>query len=45
MVDVGGSHGEVVSAIASKFPNLNYIVQDLPNTIATVPKLNDSLPF
>ncbi|KAL2047480.1 hypothetical protein ABVK25_011464 [Lepraria finkii] len=34
VVDVGGSTGEMMIALATKFPLLNAVVQDLPNTIA-----------
>ena len=33
VVDVGGSHGTVAISIAKRFPNINCIVQDLPNVI------------
>jgi hypothetical protein len=33
IVDVGGSHGSVMLSIASRFPSLKYIIQDLPATI------------
>ncbi|RDK45505.1 O-methyltransferase [Aspergillus phoenicis ATCC 13157] len=34
IVDVGGSNGEVSIEIASQYPNVQCIVQDLPDTIA-----------
>ncbi|KAF2795491.1 O-methyltransferase [Melanomma pulvis-pyrius CBS 109.77] len=34
VVDVGGSGGHASVALASAFPNLNFIVQDLPETVA-----------
>ncbi|EEA24943.1 O-methyltransferase, putative [Talaromyces marneffei ATCC 18224] len=34
VVDIGGSHGKAMVAIAEKFPSLRFIVQDLPSTIA-----------
>ncbi|TVY33615.1 O-methyltransferase [Lachnellula subtilissima] len=34
VVDIGGSHGQAVLAIAKKFPSLHFVVQDLPSTIA-----------
>ncbi|KAI9649206.1 hypothetical protein NHQ30_001774 [Ciborinia camelliae] len=43
IVDVGGSHGYVSIELAKKFPNLNFIVQDLSNTIASAPELDASL--
>ena len=30
VVDVGGGHGGVSSAIATRFPNIRFVVQDLP---------------
>ena len=41
IVDVGGSHGQYTIPIVQKFPTLRCIVQDLPETIATAPKLPD----
>ncbi|KAF2172651.1 hypothetical protein M409DRAFT_62405 [Zasmidium cellare ATCC 36951] len=35
VVDVGGSHGHLSIAIASKFPHLHFIVQDLPESVST----------
>ncbi|OBR10554.1 O-methyltransferase [Colletotrichum higginsianum IMI 349063] len=35
VVDVGGSHGQLAVEIASKFPHLKFIVQDLPETVET----------
>lgn len=34
VVDVGGSRGHVSAFIAQKFPNLHFVVQDLPSTTA-----------
>lgn len=34
VVDIGGSHGKAMVAIAERFPSLRFIVQDLPPTIA-----------
>ncbi|RAH78847.1 sterigmatocystin 8-O-methyltransferase [Aspergillus japonicus CBS 114.51] len=34
VVDVGGSRGQVAVAVASKFPALKFVVQDLESTIA-----------
>ncbi|KAK8016791.1 O-methyltransferase [Apiospora rasikravindrae] len=39
VVDLGGGHGDAVVAVASKFPHLKFMVQDLPQTIATAPKI------
>ncbi|KAF2732229.1 sterigmatocystin 8-O-methyltransferase precursor [Polyplosphaeria fusca] len=33
VVDVGGSHGLVCIALAKEFPNLQFVVQDLPKVI------------
>jgi len=35
IVDLGGSHGDVSIALARHYPNLTFIVQDLPNAIAS----------
>jgi ubiquinone/menaquinone biosynthesis C-methylase UbiE len=35
VVDVGGSHGDVAISLARKYPKLTYIVQDLPNVVAS----------
>ncbi|KAE9365008.1 S-adenosyl-L-methionine-dependent methyltransferase [Stipitochalara longipes BDJ] len=35
IVDLGGSHGHVSIELAKNYPNLSFIVQDLPNTIAS----------
>ncbi|RAL08036.1 S-adenosyl-L-methionine-dependent methyltransferase [Aspergillus homomorphus CBS 101889] len=34
VVDIGGSNGEVSTAIAERYPDVRCIVQDLPDTIA-----------
>ncbi|THC88441.1 hypothetical protein EYZ11_012113 [Aspergillus tanneri] len=34
VVDIGGSRGHIAVAIASQFPSLTFIVQDLPSTVA-----------
>ena len=34
VVDVGGSHGDVSIAIAQAYPTLQFVVQDLPETIS-----------
>ncbi|KAJ5825967.1 Sterigmatocystin 8-O-methyltransferase [Penicillium riverlandense] len=41
-VDVGGAHGDIALAAAASYPHLQYIVQDLPEVIATAPR--DSSP-
>jgi hypothetical protein len=38
VVDVGGSHGFVCIDLAKRFKNIRFVVQDLPKTIASVPK-------
>jgi hypothetical protein len=43
IVDLGGSHGFVCIELAKQFPNLKFVVQDLPKTIASAPQLDDSL--
>jgi hypothetical protein len=49
VIDIGGSHGHAMVAIAEKFPSLRFIVQDLPATIAArrpIPeKYNDYISF
>lgn len=32
VVDVGGGHGGVSTVLAASFPNINFVVQDLPGT-------------
>ncbi|KAK0105630.1 hypothetical protein ONS95_004160 [Cadophora gregata] len=43
IVDIGGSHGFVCIALAERYPNLKFVVQDLPKTVASAPKLSDDL--
>ncbi|KAF5516137.1 O-methyltransferase aurJ [Colletotrichum siamense] len=38
VVDVGGSHGQLAAQVATKFPRLKFIVQDLPETVAAAQK-------
>lgn len=33
-VDVGGSHGSIAISIAERFPTVECVVQDLPDTVA-----------
>ena len=33
VVDLGGSHGDAAFAMAAKYPDLRFIVQDLPSVI------------
>lgn len=37
LVDIGGSHGFVCHALAEKYPNMKFVVQDLPHTLASAP--------
>jgi len=39
VVDVGGSHGDVMIALAKRHPSLNLIVQDLSSTIQSRPSV------
>lgn len=41
LVDVGGSHGFVCEALARKYPNMKFVVQDLPHAIANKPPTAD----
>ena len=43
VVDLGGSHGDVMIALAKKYPFLYLVVQDLPNTIQSRPALPSNL--
>ncbi len=43
VVDIGGSHGDAMIAVAKSFPSLHFIVQDLPHTIETSPQLPPDL--
>ena len=43
IVDVGGSHGDAMIAIAKKFSHLRFVVQDLPSTIEAHPTLKEGL--
>lgn len=43
IVDIGGSHGFVSIALASAYPQLRFIVQDTPSTIASAPPLSNTL--
>ncbi|KAF7197936.1 Dual O-methyltransferase/FAD-dependent monooxygenase CTB3 [Pseudocercospora fuligena] len=42
VVDVGGSHGQLAVQVARKYPHLKFIVQDLPETVATAQKAFDA---
>ena len=39
VVDLGGSHGDAMIAIAKRFPTLRFVVQDLPHVIGSRPSL------
>lgn len=43
IVDVGGSHGFVCIDLAKRFPDLQFVVQDLPKTVASAPTLEGDL--
>ncbi|KAH8660841.1 O-methyltransferase [Tricladium varicosporioides] len=43
VVDIGGSHGFVCVDLAEKFKNTKFVVQDLPKTITSAPKLSGDL--
>lgn len=43
VVDLGGSHGDFMIAVAKKHPSLKFIVQDLPSTIESGPTLPSDL--
>jgi hypothetical protein len=50
VVDVGGSHGLVCIALANEFPELQFVVQDLPKVIEDAkakspPELSDRVTF
>ncbi|KAF1815937.1 O-methyltransferase [Eremomyces bilateralis CBS 781.70] len=41
IVDIGGSHGSIPIALAKEFGDINFIIQDLPMIIESVPALPD----
>lgn len=43
VVDVGGSHGFVCVDLARKFLNIKFVVEDLPRTVGSAPKLEGDL--
>lgn len=43
LVDVGGSHGFVPVEIGQKYPNMRFVVQDLPKTIQSAPALPEGV--
>ncbi len=43
VVDIGGSHGFVSVALAERYPNIKFVVQDLPRTISTAPTLSPDI--
>jgi hypothetical protein len=49
VVDLGGSHGDAMIALAMKYPSLKFVVQDLSRTIKsrpiTPPNVTDQVEF
>ncbi|TVY81049.1 O-methyltransferase gsfB, partial [Lachnellula suecica] len=43
VVDVGGSHGDFMIAVAAKYPFLKFVVQDLPSTVESRPEISRDL--
>jgi hypothetical protein len=43
VVDIGGSHGFVCIELAEKYKNMKFVVQDLPKTVQSAPKLEGDL--
>lgn len=43
VVDMGGSHGQAMMAVAEKYPHLHFLVQDLPATIDAHPAVPEML--
>jgi hypothetical protein len=43
IVDIGGSHGFVCTALAEQHPDLKFVVQDLPKTVSSAPALPEGL--
>ena len=43
VVDLGGSHGEMMIAVARKFPTLNFVIQDLPLVLDSRPPLPEDM--
>jgi len=43
LVDIGGSHGFVCVDLANRYKNIKFVVQDLPKTVASAPKLDDDI--
>ncbi|MCJ1252099.1 hypothetical protein MMC30_009337 [Trapelia coarctata] len=41
VVDIGGSHGHISLAIAKEAPALNFVIEDLPGTVADGEKMLD----
>jgi hypothetical protein len=39
LVDIGGSHGVICTALAAQYPHMKFVVQDLPKTVASAPQL------
>ncbi|KAF8860220.1 S-adenosyl-L-methionine-dependent methyltransferase [Acephala macrosclerotiorum] len=43
VVDIGGSHGFVCVELAEKYKNMKFVVQDLPKTVQSAPKLEGDI--
>src|SRR5690242_4315981 len=43
VVDIGGSYGFVCVDLANKYKDMKFIVQDLPKTVNSAPKLEGDL--
>jgi hypothetical protein len=43
VVDIGGSHGHVALALAERFKNLKFVVQDLPKTVDSAPAIEGEM--
>ncbi|KAG9243416.1 S-adenosyl-L-methionine-dependent methyltransferase [Calycina marina] len=43
LVDIGGSHGFFCVELAHRYPNMKFIVQELPETVASAPKLDEDI--
>jgi hypothetical protein len=45
LVDVGGGHGTVCSALVKRYPELQCVVQDLPQVVGSAQTLTNNLTF
>jgi SAM-dependent methyltransferase len=45
VVDVGGGHGTVCSALVKRYPELQCVVQDLPQVVGSAQTLTNNLTF